>query len=199
MNDQSDHQVRFDLFERLNTGGIVLHEQEIRNCVFQGPFNDFVKHCAQDPRLDVLIKRNDKNGRGNVEELVLKFFAYFESRENFRHSVKDFLNGYMEEKTSSFSNKNDLLIVFDKTISVLHDSLPSGIVRSSRPNSTPLILFEAVVVGVADLIAANIAVDAQKLRDILDDDTLKMLTTGATNSLPKLRDRIDYVASRVAA
>ncbi len=34
LNDRSDYQVRFDLFERLNTGGISLHEQEIRNCVF---------------------------------------------------------------------------------------------------------------------------------------------------------------------
>ena len=199
LNDRSDHQVRFDLFERLNTGGIVLHEQEIRNCVFQGPFNDFIKPCAQDDRLSVIIKRNDKNGRGNIEEIILKFFAYFESRDLFRHSVKDFLNNYMETKTKSFQNKKELRKVFKRTVETLHDALPNGIVRSSRPNSTPLILCEAIMVGVADLLSQDIEIDAKELQRVLDNDDLKVLTTGATNSLPKLRDRIDFVASRVAA
>lgn len=197
LNDRSDHQVRFDLFERLNTGGITLHEQEIRNCVFQGPFNDFVKACSRDPRLEALVKRSDKHARGNVEELVLKFFAYFENRENFRHSVKDFLNEYMEAKTATFANKSSLLSLFNKTMEVLSSALPQGIVRQNRPNATPLILFEAVTVGVADIVAAGGAIDNQKLATILDDENLKKLTTGATNSLPKLKGRIEYVASRV--
>ena len=36
LNDKSDPIVRYDLFERLNTGGVSLHPQEIRNCVFRG-------------------------------------------------------------------------------------------------------------------------------------------------------------------
>jgi len=199
LNDQSDHRVRFDLFERLNTGGIILHEQEIRNCVFQGEFNDFLKTCAQDLRLESLVRRNDKAGRGNIEELVLKFFAYFENRDEFKHSVKDFLNQYMDSKTEKFSNKSSLFSIFNETLEILHHALPGGIVRSVRPNSTPLILFEAVMVGAADLVAAGKAIDPEKLRLILDDADLKVLTTGATNSLPKLRDRIDFVASRIGA
>lgn len=199
LNDQSDHQVRFDLFERLNTGGIVLHEQEIRNCVFQGAFNDFIKSCASDQRLQDIIKRSDKTGRGNVEELTLKFFAYFENRQEFSHSVKDFLNDYMEKKTQSFTNKAALASLFEQTVAAVHAALPGGIVRSSRPNVTPLILFEAVMVGVADIIVANRNIDPQRLRTVLDDDALKALTTGATNSSAKLTGRINYVAERVAA
>ncbi len=197
LNDRSDHQVRFDLFERLNTGGITLHEQEIRNCVFQGPFNDFVKSCSRDPRLEALIRRSDKTGRGNVEELTLKFFAYYEDREDFRHSVKEFLNSYMEKKTTSFVNKAELSKLFDETMSVLSKSLPGGIARQNRPNATPLILFEAITVGVADVVAAGGIIDPAKLIAIMDDITLKQLTTGATNSLPKLKGRIDYVAAGV--
>jgi uncharacterized protein with ParB-like and HNH nuclease domain len=126
LNDNSDFQVRFDLFERLNTGGIVLHEQEIRNCVFQGPFNDFVKECAKNEDFTSAIKRSDKTGRGNVEELALKFFAYFEDRAHFKHSVKDFLNGYMEKKTKKFSNKQELQKIFDQTFSTINAALPQG-------------------------------------------------------------------------
>ena len=199
LNDRSDYQVRFDLFERLNTGGITLHEQEIRNCVFQGPFNDFLRQCAQDPRLDEAVKRNDKTGRGNLEEITLKFFAYFEDRQRFSHSVKDFLNGYMEQKTDSFTNRAELTAVFDNTMATIAGMLPTGVVRQKRPNSTPLVLFEAVAVGVADVIQSGRAIDPQKLRAILDDEGLTALTTGATNSQVKLSGRINYVSERVAA
>ncbi|MBN8711983.1 MAG: DUF262 domain-containing protein, partial [Verrucomicrobia bacterium] len=43
LNDKSDKVVRYDLFERVNTGGVALSEQEIRDCVFQGEFADFLE------------------------------------------------------------------------------------------------------------------------------------------------------------
>jgi len=49
LNDKSDLKVRFDLFERLNTGGVRLQPQEIRNCIFRGPFNEALKELARDP------------------------------------------------------------------------------------------------------------------------------------------------------
>lgn len=197
LNDQSDFQVRFDLFERLNTGGIVLHEQEIRNCVFQGRFRDFIKECAKEVDFDSVIKRSDKNSRGNVEELALKFFAYYEDRNLFKHSVKGFLNDYMAKKTKAFTNESSLKSVFLQTFSEIKRALPNGVVRANRPNSTPLVLFEAVSIGVADILTSGRQVDAQKLVDLIESAELKDLTTGATNSLPKLLSRIDLVSQQV--
>ncbi|MCQ4171949.1 DUF262 domain-containing protein [Hafnia paralvei] len=199
LNDQSDFQVRFDLFERLNTGGIILHDQEIRNCVFRGQFAEFIKDCVKNSNFDTVIKRSDKNGRGNLEELALKFFAYYENRSSFKHSVKGFLNDYMEKKNKSFKNENKLREIFEQTFSEINRCLPNGIVRSNRLNSTPLVLFEAIAVGVADILAEGNRIDAQKLNDLLEDASLKNLTTGATNSLPKLTGRIDYVSQRASA
>jgi Protein of unknown function DUF262 len=193
LNDLSDYQVRFDLFERLNTGGIALHEQEIRSCVFIGRFNDFIKKCASDPRLKVLVKRTDTAGRGNLEELVLKLFAFLENRDGFVHSVKEFLNNYMETKTRRFSNESELKRIFDGTLDVLIAALPNGIVRQERPNTTPLLLFEAVAVGVADLVKQNSPVNYAGLATAVNHDDLRKLTSGGTNSKPKLVGRIDFV------
>lgn len=199
LNDLSDHQVRFDLFERLNTGGIVLHEQEIRNCVFQGRFNDLVKECAEDDRLISAFKRSDRSTRGNLEEQALKFFAYYEDRDSFVHSVKGFLNDYMEDKTVKFNNEKKLKSIFDKTLKIVSKELPNGIVRKDRPNTTPLVLFEAVLVAIADHVTDNIDIDADALREVLDDAELKKLTTGATNSKPRLIKRINLVKNAIAA
>ncbi|MFQ2784918.1 DUF262 domain-containing protein [Aeromonas caviae] len=77
LNDRSDLSVRYDLFERLNTGGVTLHEQEIRNCIFLGPFNDFLKELSTYPSFRNVVKMTDSAERkGNYEELVLREFNF---------------------------------------------------------------------------------------------------------------------------
>lgn len=52
--------------------------------------------------------------------------------------------------------------------------------------------------GVADALKSGRSIDHAALREVLDDEGLRTLTTGATNSLKKLTGRINYVAERVA-
>lgn len=194
LNDKSDFGLRYDLFERLNTGGVILHPQEIRNCVYIGDFNDFLKECATHEGFRKVVKTTKTAERqGSFEELVLKFFAYHEKRNDFVHGVKDFLNEYMAEKTISFKDKKTLRKLFDSTFDFLATNLPDGIVRGNRKNVTPLVLFEAISIGVADAIGSGIKINVKKLNNLLDDDNLKTLTSGATNSKKKLNDRINYV------
>lgn len=196
LNDRSDFEVRYDLFERLNTGGVTLHPQEIRNCIYLGKFKDFIEECAQNENFINVVKMTKNAERtGNREELVLKFFAYFEDRDEFVHSVKEFLNQYMAKKTKSFPNVEEFRRLFNRTFSILNEMLPNGIVRGNRVNITPLILFEAISIGCADLIneGNENSINTNELQNLLNDNTLKRLTTGATNSKNKLFQRIDYV------
>lgn len=196
LNDRSDFEVRYDLFERLNTGGVTLHPQEIRNCVYLGKFKDFIVECSENQYFNHVVKMTETAERtGNREELVLKFFAYFEDRDKFIHSVKEFLNEYMKKKTGSFPEHESYSELFNRTFRLLNDYLPQGIVRGNRVNITPLILFEAISVGVADLIheGTEVLITPLTLQGLLDDEELKRLTTGATNSRNSLLKRIDYV------
>ncbi|HET9502739.1 MAG TPA: DUF262 domain-containing protein [Hymenobacter sp.] len=197
LNDRSDYTTRYDLFERLNTGGVILHPQEIRNCVYLGDFNDFIKECAENSNFLSVIKLTKNAERtGNTEELALKFFAYYEDRELFQHGVKDFLNDYMSRKTKSFKNKSELKKLFEKTFLTLNKLLPKGIVRGNRTNITPIVLYEAITVGAADILSAGKSISGPKLSQLLDDAELSRLTTGATNSRAKLIQRINYVSER---
>jgi len=199
LNDRSDFEVRYDLFERLNTGGVTLHPQEIRNCVYIGKFKNFIVECSKNEHFTNVVKMTENSERkGNKEELVLKFFSYYQNREKFVHSVKEFLNDYMEFKTNSFTDKNELEEIFNSTFSLLNTMLPEGIVRGNRKNITPLILFEAISIGVADIISRGLQehIVPSILQSLLDDNELKILTTGATNSRNKLNQRIGYVRNR---
>ncbi|MBK9673464.1 MAG: DUF262 domain-containing protein, partial [Bacteroidetes bacterium] len=131
------------------------------------------------------------------EELVLKFFAYYERRNQFVHSVKDFLNDYMADKTALFKNKAEFSKIFNNTFSTLNKFLPDGIVRGNRKNITPLILFEAISIGVADILEIQTKINKNQLQKLLDDKELAKLTTGATNSRIKLNQRIDFVKNKL--
>lgn len=82
LSDKSDMDVRFDLFERLNTGGVRLTNQEIRGCIYRGAFNEFLGRLARESAdFQAIVKvRGDD---GTREECVLRFFAFFIDTRNF--------------------------------------------------------------------------------------------------------------------
>lgn len=200
LNDRSDYDVRFDLFERLNTGGVKLHPQEIRNCIFVGEFNEFVKECAKiDSFVNIVKLTSNAELSGSLDELVLRFFAYYENSSNFDHGVTSFLNDYMKEKATSFKNKKKLLEIFKKTMEALQANLPNGVVRGNRINTTPIVLFEAISVGVAKAIDSGKSLKLNQLKVVINDPALKKLTTGATNNRKALLERIELVQLAIQA
>ncbi|WP_151994575.1 DUF262 domain-containing protein [Buttiauxella massiliensis] len=195
LSDKSDLKVRFDLFERLNTGGVVLTKQEIRGCVFRGEFNDFLSDLSTNKDFEKCVNLTDTNMTdGTKQELVLKFFAYLNNRNSFDHSVVDFLNDYMEKSTASFDYKNNRA-VFEETFKQLSIVLPDGIKRGNR-RITPINLYEAVSVGAADAIAAKKNVSNSSVPTWINDKELTQLTSGATNSRKRLVERIKYCFDR---
>jgi len=192
LNDKSDLNVRFDLFERLNTGGISLTNQEIRNCVFRGSFNDDIKRLALDKNFLAGIRLKPSEARnGTAEEFVLRFFAFLERYKTFDHSVKDFLNDYMRDMRSA-ELPTSLENTFKKTFALLKSELSAGIVRGNR-GVTPVNLYEGIVVGTALAVRSGKTVHKSRLPALLDDPTLRLLTTGATNSRKAVSGRIEHV------
>ena len=39
----SDKDLKFEIFERLNSGSVKLNDQELRNCMYRGRYNDFAR------------------------------------------------------------------------------------------------------------------------------------------------------------
>ena len=62
-----DAQVKFDIFERLNTGSVKLESQELRNATARGPFNDAIKLWAAEPVFRTLIQVNSDDQTSNAK------------------------------------------------------------------------------------------------------------------------------------
>jgi len=196
LSDKSDLQVRFDLFERLNTGGVALTDQEIRACIFRGPFINLLEELAQDPDFRTVVHvPQHKFHDGTLEEYVLRFFAFLYNYKIFEHSVVGFLNEYTAQASIQFDAEKNRSI-FKKTFKQLATIFPNGIKRSQ--STTPVNLYEAIAVGAGLVVQAGGKLTATKNPKWVGSTDLRHYTTGATNSRKQVASRIEYCAKQLS-
>jgi len=90
---ESDENLKFEIFERLNTGSVPLNDQELRNCIYRGPYNDLVHELSREPDFVYLLDLAKPDKRRKDVELVLRFCAFFNSTYlKYKPPMKTFLN-----------------------------------------------------------------------------------------------------------
>ncbi len=90
-----NHNLRYEVFERLNRGSMALNEQELRNCVYRGPFCDLLAQLEKEPEWR-RVKGGDKTDPRFIErEMILRFFAFANRIDHYAGNLKRFLNDYM--------------------------------------------------------------------------------------------------------
>jgi len=196
LSDKSDLVVRYDLFERLNTGGIALSQQEIRDCIYQGSFANWLEERTAYPSFRKIVKLTPvQREDATAEECVLRFFAFRERYKQFEHSVKDFLNSYMKDASEKFDYETGLR-TFQRTFDALAKVLPNGIKRNDTRNLTPLNFFEGIAVGASLALDNRLTLDDSDLTTWIEDPQLKAFTTGATNNRLAVTGRIEFCRDR---
>lgn len=95
---ESDSELKFEVFERLNTGSVALNDQELRNCIFRGKYNELLKKMAQIPEYRVNLALKETEKRMKDIEYALRFSAFYHtSYDRFVSPMKRFLNNDMEK------------------------------------------------------------------------------------------------------
>ena len=108
ISKDSDADVRFDIFERLNRGSVKLNDQELRNCIYRGPFNNFLKDITKENKDYQLLLGNKEHIRFQDIELALRFFAlYKQSYHNYKSPMKHFLNSFMKQYRNASTHQLD--------------------------------------------------------------------------------------------
>ncbi|MGH7706911.1 MAG: DUF262 domain-containing protein [Candidatus Dormibacteria bacterium] len=112
---ESSSVVKYDVFDRLNTGGIEANDMEIRNAVLRGKFTDLLQILSRTPAFcDLWNIPTDPVDAENHPlyqqmrdlELVLRFFALSE-HESMTVSFKDYLSDFMEARNKTYIERPD--------------------------------------------------------------------------------------------
>jgi hypothetical protein len=222
LRKESDSRLRYYLFKRLNTGGELLSEQEIRNCTIRllGTVGERFNKTLMDLSLYEPFKlcitnlSEDKVDRKQDQELVLRYFAFKNDRENYVHDVGSFMTEYMEKVAMQEMEFDDAAeaVAFRKTFDVLATSLGekafSGFGPTGKPNSKLLSYhYEAFTLGIQKflpLIDLTNEAQIEKIRDSLQalkksSAFIAITTGGGKNYAKPLDDRVRLVEGAMQA
>ena len=134
------------VFERINTGGIRLSPQEIRNCISQGEFNKLVRSLNNDAHWRKIF--GPENKRAKDQELIVRFFAFYSDLSSYARPMSNFLNNFTDKM-----NKCDpsalagLATIFRETIALIDYAVNGRAFRPVRSFNTAV--FDGVMVGLA--------------------------------------------------
>lgn len=100
-----DEQVKYDIFERLNSGSVKLEPQELRNAVSRGDFNKMIKQLAQNENFRLLLQIDPRDPEASKKvqkmedvELVLRFFSLLRGNyKSMKKGFKQFLSDEMHK------------------------------------------------------------------------------------------------------
>ena len=95
----------YHIFERLNTGGTQLVGQEIRNCVYYGPFNDLLCELNRYGNWRTIFGTNNSHKRQKDIELILRFLAFREDGDKYERPIKDFMSIFMSKYQNASPEK----------------------------------------------------------------------------------------------
>lgn len=118
---ESDNDLQFEIFARLNTGSVPLNDQELRNCVYRGKFNFLLKELSEDADFRFLLGLTAPDKRMKDRELVLRFASFhFNTYLNYKAPIKNFLNHTMERyQDISNTDEQNLRIAFKNTVQII--------------------------------------------------------------------------------
>jgi hypothetical protein len=198
--------MKYEVFERLNTGGSELTPQEVRNCVFRATHPDFVKwveKLARHPAFEKNLCMSEMQQNTMFDHgLVLRFFTIKNAYREFDHDVEPFITDYFRDAldTPKGFDMVEEAQLFKATFNMVGRTMKENAWRHYRNGNhtggLSVYVFEAVSTGVA----VNLA-HLRKLGDAATHDRIIafkqepqfMANTGAgANTKTKLLSRVQF-------
>lgn len=124
----SNDDIKYDIFMRLNTGSVHLNEQELRNCLYRGKLNTFLLEESKNSLWLEMLGLQEFHKRMTDRELLLRFLALGSSwnRVNntvrgYKGNMRSFLNGFMKQHQNDKGNLNYYRSLCKETIEKVYE------------------------------------------------------------------------------
>ncbi len=123
--EESEQDLKFEIFERLNTGAVSLNDQELRNCIYRGRYNKLLKELSKDSDFMYLLGLSNPDRRMKDIELILRFAAFYHfTYLNYKPPMKIFLNNDMKKhQYISEAEATELTNAFKNTVMIVRSLL----------------------------------------------------------------------------
>lgn len=183
---ESNPDIKFEIFERLNTGSTKLNEDEIRNTVYRGNYIGLLAELSENPIFHGLVKKDNFKKRMIYRGMILRFFALSEkSYINYKSSMKQFSNKELRENRELSPNKvKEYRARFEHCIDLVKTVFGENAFRRYIPGNDDeqgkwastqinMALFDLQMVGFVNYSKNDVLANA----DLIREELLTLMTT----------------------
>ncbi|PZV25577.1 MAG: DUF262 domain-containing protein [Snowella sp.] len=197
LRGQSNINMKYELFRRLNSGGIKLTPQEIRNAIYRGVsprLNELLLKISQNQDFKDLTQLSiSKLNELYDQELILKFFAFYDNSDSINENTENFLNKFMEKTVSNLGFDYDFYEkIFMQSLKLVHDLGDKQVFRSNKNLFVP-VDFEGILIGVAQNIEKyknNPELLRSKIDELKADPSFRKYSGTGSNSKSRIKNRL---------
>lgn len=207
----TNKEIKFEMFKRLNTGMTKLNNQELRNCLYRGPYNDFIKRMAKYEPFRKIISMPKYENKMIYEELILSYFTFLDMNyQLYKGGLIKLMNKnmeknryidekYLKEKEDKFKKSVDIIkMMFEdgqafRIFSFDKKTNTCGFNNAKINQGLFLILMYWFSMYEKNQIVPYIDILREELLNlqIHDNEFIDSLTGGATNSPEKVMRKFD--------
>jgi len=206
---QSDKDVKFEVFQRLNTGGVRLNPQEIRNSAYPGRLNDLILELSENNHFHKLLGIKNRTRSVIYQEMrdaefVLRYFTFKDSWKDFKGSMKRLMDEYMDTNRRMSSNRAiELKDDFINTLEVVDNCFGEFAFRRWLPEKKMwrkqvlASLFDAEMFACKGKNPTKVKPSRQEiisqLKILFEDMEFRNSINAATNNIGNFRTRVTKV------
>jgi len=132
---EADEDLKFEVFERLNSGADKLNDMELRNCIYRGSYNDLLKELVENQTLLRIRGEETPDKRMKDRQLLLRFFAMWRNTHlRYRGPMKQFMNQEMQRhREATPAEIEQMRKVFQEAIQMAWDVFGAQAFRRYTP------------------------------------------------------------------
>ena len=198
---KNSQDIKYEIFERLNRGAVKLKPQELRNCIYRGPFNQKLEEIAEHDKLLLQELFLEENKRKNYQERVLRFFA-LRDFQNLDSSMGKTMNNYM--KKHQFDDQEEIeeaAKLFRSTFDIVKQVLGKDAFCNIDQQKNIILhkfsgsVYDSIMIPFSMFDAHLLMVHADKIRECIKsikftDPSYRNYTYAATGSKDSVMGRI---------
>jgi uncharacterized protein with ParB-like and HNH nuclease domain len=163
----------YEIFNRLNSGGVILTPQEIRISLYHSKFYEMLYELNLNEKWRTLLNKKEPDIHMKDVEILIRGFAMLLRNDIYKPSMTRFINQFSKE-AKKFSKESilllrDLFITFCDSIIKLDDKI-----FISRSGKFSITIFESIFVALS-----KNPIESQQIE--INDTTIEKLTTLKTN------------------
>ncbi|GEM_PF-225521 len=210
INPGTPEEIKFNIFKRINTGGLVLTAQEIRNALNQGIPAKIVREMAGYEEFKIATGYKIPTDRMEDCDFVTRFIGFYHDYRNYQPDLDTWLNkGLARLKTMSEAERQAMKSDFKKSMIAMHEifgdeAFRKRYVDTDRRKPINKALFDSWSVNIANLSTDEINKIKRRKKRLMDgfirlmnEEEFDIAISRSTGDAQSVRRRFEKIADLI--